>query len=311
MTAQIPVSVVGGYLGAGKTTLVNHVLRSAQGMRIAVLVNDFGALPIDAGLIEARDGDLISIAGGCICCSFGSDLMGALASLAQRTPRPDQVLIETSGVALPGGVARSAALLDAFAPGRVVVLVDAETVRERAADRFVGDTITRQLDDADIVLINKTDLVGTGTLEELRDWLSAAAPQAAQVEATNAEVSADLLFGPSMQHGRPAGLFSSGAIRPAGDADARYESASFAADLPLQVTNLARALAQCDGGVIRAKGVLEDLDGSLKTLQVVGERWDVTPFSGTDGPTGLACIGVAGRLDRARIERAIALASKA
>ena len=130
MTAQIPVTVVGGYLGAGKTTLVNHVLRSAQGIRIAVLVNDFGALPIDAGLIEAREGDLISIAGGCICCSFGSDLMGALASLARRTPRPDQVLIETSGVALPGSVSRSAALLEAFAPGRVVVLVDAETVRE-------------------------------------------------------------------------------------------------------------------------------------------------------------------------------------
>ena len=107
-TDRLPVTVIGGYLGAGKTTLVNHLLRHAGGRRIAVLVNDFGALPIDADLIEARDGDLLAIAGGCVCCSYGSDLMDALAALLERSPRPDHLVIETSGVALPGSVARSA-----------------------------------------------------------------------------------------------------------------------------------------------------------------------------------------------------------
>ena len=81
MNAGIPVAVVSGYLGAGKTTLINHVLREARGVRIAVLVNDFGALPIDAELIVSRSGDVIHIAGGCICCAFGSDLAGALVDI--------------------------------------------------------------------------------------------------------------------------------------------------------------------------------------------------------------------------------------
>ncbi len=73
MSAGLPVTVIGGYLGSGKTTLVNHLLRHAGSLRLAVLVNDFGELPIDADLIETRGEGVISIAGGCVCCSFGSD----------------------------------------------------------------------------------------------------------------------------------------------------------------------------------------------------------------------------------------------
>ena len=89
-TAPLPVTVIGGYLGAGKTTLVNHLLRQAGGRRLAVLVNDFGELPLDADLIEADDGEVLSLAGGCICCSFGNDLMAALMQLPARSPRPDR-----------------------------------------------------------------------------------------------------------------------------------------------------------------------------------------------------------------------------
>ena len=105
--------VLGGYLGAGKTTLLNHLLRHAQGRRIAVMVNDFGDIGIDADLIESTDGEVMNLSGGCICCSVGSDLVAALMALPQRVPPPDLVLIETSGVALPGSVARGARL----APG--------------------------------------------------------------------------------------------------------------------------------------------------------------------------------------------------
>ena len=73
----LPVTVIGGYLGAGKTTLVNRLLRQADGLRVAVLVNEFGKLPIDADLIESRDENVINIAGGCVCCSYGSDLIVA------------------------------------------------------------------------------------------------------------------------------------------------------------------------------------------------------------------------------------------
>ena len=76
------LTIIGGYLGAGKTTLVNHLLREAGGLRLAVLVNEFGALPIDSDLIEGRDGNVLSIAGGCVCCSYGNDLVLTLQELA-------------------------------------------------------------------------------------------------------------------------------------------------------------------------------------------------------------------------------------
>jgi G3E family GTPase len=90
MTARptLPVTVIGGYLGTGKTTLINQMSCHADGMRLAVLVNDFGELPIDADLIESRDDNVISITGGCVCCSYGSDLMEALIDLDQMDPAP-------------------------------------------------------------------------------------------------------------------------------------------------------------------------------------------------------------------------------
>ncbi|MBL8319631.1 MAG: GTP-binding protein, partial [Burkholderiaceae bacterium] len=82
---RVPTVVVGGYLGAGKTTLVNELLRQAEGQRIAVLVNDFGELTIDADLIVGASGDVLALAGGCVCCSFGADLIGTLRQVLQRT----------------------------------------------------------------------------------------------------------------------------------------------------------------------------------------------------------------------------------
>ena len=108
---MLPAVVIGGYLGAGKTTLVNRVLRAAAGRRIAVVVNDFGEIGIDADLIESRDGDVLNLAGGCVCCAVGSDLVAGLMALPQRIAPPDVVLIETSGVALPGAVARAVRLV--------------------------------------------------------------------------------------------------------------------------------------------------------------------------------------------------------
>ncbi len=87
MRQDIPVIVIGGYLGAGKTTLLNHLLLHADGRKIAILVNEFGDLPIDADLIEAKDDEMIAISGGCICCSFGSDMTAALIKTALTTSR--------------------------------------------------------------------------------------------------------------------------------------------------------------------------------------------------------------------------------
>ena len=169
----LPVTVVGGYLGAGKTTLVNSLLRQANGRRLAVMVNEFGALPIDASLVEAADDRIVSLVGGCVCCSYGEDLVSSLAMLAALEPRPDHVLLEASGVAFPGAIAGMVGLLAGFALDGAVVLADAETVRGRAADRYIGSTVRRQLAQADLILLNKCDLAGDA--DAVETWLGEAA----------------------------------------------------------------------------------------------------------------------------------------
>ncbi len=301
---SIPVTVIGGYLGAGKTTLVNNLLRQAQGRRLAVLVNEFGQLPIDADLIEARDEDMIAITGGCICCSYGSDLVTALARLAQRQPRLDQIIVETSGVALPGAVASALTLVAGLAPDAVFVLADAETVRERAEDRFTSDTILRQLADADVVLLNKIDLLSPSALDETLQWLHTTAPQARIVTAEQARIPSALAFVHDMAHAPDAAPHHHQHPDVAG-----HHSITVSIDHPLNIEALAAALVQDDLGIVRAKGFLPASDGRLHALQIVGRRWSVTPASGSVRGAGrLVLITVGQAIDAARVEAAISRA---
>ena len=192
----IPVAVIGGYLGAGKTTVVNHLLRNAAGRRIAILVNEFGDLPIDEDLIEAESEDMIAISGGCICCSFGSDLTAALIKLSELVPPPDHVVIEASGVAMPGTVALSISILPGFALAGVVVLADGDRIQAQAEDDYIGDTILRQLSDADVIVHSKTDLQpNAAAVEAVESWLQATAPQARVVTTAQGRVPPDIILG--------------------------------------------------------------------------------------------------------------------
>src|SRR6056300_490452 len=101
----VPITIIAGFLGTGKTGLLNHLLAHAEGRRLTALVNDFGALNIDSELIAAQNGNQISLANGCVCCSIGDDLTLALAQVMNQTPRPDHILIEASGVADPARIA--------------------------------------------------------------------------------------------------------------------------------------------------------------------------------------------------------------
>jgi G3E family GTPase len=311
--------VIGGYLGAGKTTLVNHLLREAQsspgGLRIAVLVNDFGELPIDADLIESQGDGVIGIAGGCVCCSIGSDLVEALQAMAARVPAPQQVLVETSGVALPGAVARTVGLLPAFRLDAVVVLADAGTLRARAVDRYVGDTVTRQLAEADVVLLNKADLVDAAQLDALEAWLHDHAPSARVLCAERAKVAPEFLLGAmdsaanrvkDTESWAKSGGLREVAVPPA---KAAFESATWRPAGALDVSALAGALCDPALGVLRAKGRLRDADGTLKTLQVVGSRFEVSQAAEEGGSAALVCIGVAGRFERRAIDIVVSAAA--
>ena len=262
----IPVTVIGGYLGSGKTTLVNHLLRHAGGKRLAIMVNEFGELPIDEDLIEAEGDELISLAGGCVCCSFGSDLVEAMTKLAKLNPRPDNVILEASGVALPGSIASTLSLLPDFSIDGVVVLADAETVQQRAHAKFIADTILRQLSDADIVLLNKTDLVPDEARRRTADWLATIATNAQIVETSNSVVA-------------PAIVLQNFEWSGNGHSDAHqlhFATSSLAMNEPVDPPVFIDALFSDYPSLVRAKGFINNLEGELKTLQIVGKRVEVS-----------------------------------
>ena len=144
MTDTTPVILISGYLGAGKTTLVNNLLRNAEGTRLAILVNEFGDLPIDEDLIETKDEKLISISGGCICCSFGDDLTGALKDLTEIDPMPDCILIESSGVALPNQIVANITLLENLYFRGVLCVVASSTLLSKIKNQYISDIIIGQ-----------------------------------------------------------------------------------------------------------------------------------------------------------------------
>jgi G3E family GTPase len=294
----IPVTIVAGYLGAGKTTLVNHLLRNADGLRLAVLVNDFGELPIDADLIVGGEGDVLAIAGGCICCSFGSDLVGTLQDVARMQPPPDHLLVETSGVALPAPVAATLSLVAGLALEAVVVLADAETVMRYGRDRYLADTIAAQLAAADLIVLNKCDLVAADRQAELEQWLAAAAPAARIVPAARGKVPPAVLLGldkPRMRSS-PAGTAAVGL--DLGPAPLSYETCVFEFADGQEPRALAEGLAAPRSGLLRAKGHMADGHGQVWTLQVVGSRFEVSPGPATVAEKGrIVCIGLKGRLD--------------
>ncbi|WP_171103229.1 GTP-binding protein [Ruegeria sp. HKCCD7255] len=264
----LPLTIIGGYLGAGKTTLVNTLLKNAQGQRLAVLVNEFGSLPIDADLIEAQDGDLVTLAGGCVCCSYGDDLMFALTQIRNMDPAPDHILLEASGVALPGAIASSISLFgDDIRVHGVVTLVDAETLPDLLSDTYISDTITRQLKSADLVILTKTDLAPPEKTSLSRELVGRHAPSASVLESKVDGIARILLL-------------DDVSVDRASDLDiAPHKIPLVTKTLSMTETVDADAFAKTlasDPNVVRAKGHMVQADGNRVTLQLVGGRYSIT-----------------------------------
>jgi G3E family GTPase len=274
VNGPIPFTVIGGFLGAGKTTLLNRLLQGAEGRRFAVLVNDFGALDIDGSLVAAHGGDTIALANGCLCCTIGDSLVTTLLGLLERPERFDHIVVEASGVADPGRIADLAVLEPRLARDGVIVVVDAAQVRERAADRRLGDTVMRQIQAADLLLLNKVDLAPD--LAAVRCWLSmqSAAPV---LEASRADVPLDLLFGLD-RHGATA-------APPPSD---RFASWAYQWPEPVERADLLAMLREAPGEILRAKGIVRFADAPDRraVVHLVGRRLDVSdegPWGDTDG----------------------------
>jgi G3E family GTPase len=294
-----PFTVIGGYLGAGKTTLLNHLLANTEGLRIAALVNDFGSVNIDVELIRSHAGDTINLANGCMCCSLVNGFAAAIAQIRERAGDFDRIVIEASGVADPAKIAQYGQMYRFPLDGTIVV-ADAEGVRSLAKNKYVGDLVLRQFCQADLIILNKIDLVTAAQLADLRDWFAAIAPGTPVVETVNAQMATDILFG---LHPLTLTLSSTSSE----DHADLFETWTIERSNLLTREQIERFAAGLGQDIYRAKGFVylaEDPD-SRYLLQRVGSRHTLTREEewGEETPrTQIVVIGRRGAMTEEEIE---------
>ena len=188
---KIPVTIITGYLGAGKTTLLRKIISETK-MKIAILMNEFGQIGIDGKVIQGKNIKITELAGGCVCCSLAGELEAAMAEIIE-TIKPDWMIVETTGVAEPSALAYDVmenikgTRLDA-----IVTIVDSD-----ALARFVslGHTGAEQIELADVIIINKKDLVGEEKLEEIKQKLTGMNSRAVLIESAFCTIDLEFIFG--------------------------------------------------------------------------------------------------------------------
>ena len=278
----IPVTILGGFLGAGKTTALNALLRATR-RRIAVLVNDFGTINIDAALIAERGADMIALSNGCVCCELGDDLGAGIAALTALQPRPEQIVVEASGVSDPWRIAQLVRLEAGVALDAVLVLADAARFPILLADPWLADTLERQIARADLVLLSHADqateseITATGAaLRRLRPLVTVAmlrpdlldvllASPALRLEPTRLQADAPPSHHFLHWHWLPPRGFGGEALRDTINA------------LP--------------DAVLRAKGFVH-IDGTSYLLQRVGRRTELSVWRGAPQSDALVLVGL-------------------
>jgi G3E family GTPase len=255
MVDRIPFTVIGGFLGAGKTTLLNRWLQAAHGQRLAVLVNDFGAINLDAAAVAQAGADTIALSNGCVCCTIGDDLSAALGRVLAAQPPFDAVVVEASGVSDPWRIAQYALAEPRLQLHGVVLLVDAAALASHLADPLLADTLQRPLAHADLVVLNHADRASAAQLAAAAQWVAqdAAARGAAPppvVCSTQAELPGALLSAALYQpHG---GGLSTGTA----DHGQAFEAWQHQPTGNFDLARLRAWLHRLPSGVLRLKGRL-------------------------------------------------------
>ena len=204
-------------------------------------------------------------------------------------------------MALPGSIVQSIALLPGLAIDGVIVLADAETVEERAGDRYMSDTVRSQLASADIIVLNKIDLVPPGRVAAISRWLSEIVPDVRILPAQNADVPSQIILGR-----QPEPQPMAYRIKPPRHRTAGYDALDLEVGCPVDAERLASVLADPNLALLRAKGFLQKLSGEFVTLHVVGRRSVVEPAPAwVEGPGRLVCIGIAAEMDRSAVLAAL------
>lgn len=351
MAAKIPTTVITGFLGAGKTTLIRHMLQEANGRRIALIINEFGDLGVDGDILKGcgdetcRDEDVMELSNGCICCTVAEDFIPTMEALLARPDRPDHIVIETSGLALPQPLIRAfnwPAISTKVTVDGVVTVVDGKAVTEgrfahdegavdaaRAADDSIdhetplSELFEDQLACADMIVVNKSDLMTPSELDNTMARLKSGARESVQlVSSAMGVLPVDVLLG--MNIGAEDDMAARHEVHHHHHHDEdddhdddhhdhdhdEFESFVVTRDEVTDPAAFSEQVAQIirDHDILRLKGFVAVSGKPMRlTLQAVGPRVQTyfdQPFGSAPRETKLVVIGQAG-LDRAAIETAL------
>jgi G3E family GTPase len=299
----VPVTILTGFLGAGKTTLLNRILNGDHGLRVAVLVNDFGAINIDAELIVGVEDNAISLANGCVCCQIRDDLVETVEEVITRPERPEYILLEASGVADPSGIAMTFVqpqFRDRIRLDSIISIVDAEQAFAYPDYPGVEELKMRQIGFSDMVVLNKVDLVDAAQLQKVRDWIDNRLRRVRIIETVQCNVPLEILLG--------VGRFDAQQLLQGPDGHHHdhghtFSTWSFESDQPFSLDALQEMIRRkLPGNIYRCKGVIYTVDApdNRAILQVVGRRADIAlgeEWGDVRPRTQIVAIAAAGSID--------------
>jgi len=313
MTANpsLPTTLISGYLGAGKSTLINYLLAESSGLRITVLVNDFGEIAIDEKLIKNRSGDTIALTNGCMCCSMGGALFDAIDRILKAEPRPDHLVIETSGVADPNKIAQIAIAEPELQFAGCITVVDCLNFLKLRDQKYLGDTVDRQVACADVLGITKSDLGNKDEIAELQETLLALAPDASCLTIDNGKLPFEFLlaeFRNRLPEQGSHGKSLLGAERDTHIHATIYESWSYSGNAQISLDTLRQISEPDRSGIYRLKGIVHNHSGNSFEVHRTGADFQFRPSARREKVTSIVAIGPAAQFSPERFETAWQLA---
>lgn len=311
--SAVPVTLLIGFLGSGKTTLLNRILKGDHGLRVGVLVNDFGAINIDAELIEGVEENMISLSNGCVCCQIRDDLIASLEQLLLKTNTIDYVILEASGVSDPEGIVMT--FLDRkfeklLYIDSITCVIDAEAVFTQGENANLSLLKLRQIGFSDLIILNKVDLVTLKHVEAIKEWIGTHLKRIRIIETVECNVPLEILLSAGrfdskhlIQQTNEIALNSSDAVHSSVHAGTVFGAWSYESGVPFSLCSLKEMVRKrLPASVYRCKGIVYCVDTPSKrfALQIVGRRTEVreldewgnrTPF------TKIVAIGLSGKID--------------